>query len=324
MQWHPDRLQPLRSGQIPTYQTAAGGIPISKAANPAYADVLAYSESFFNSNAPAFSDVSKRLARESQIAHALGFVDGFTYSNSREAFERAYKLGIRAFEVDLLITKDKHILCAHDQMEPHFGLDKLFLETTWQDIVEKDAKPFKRFSRLDAKDLLLLLDSHPDAMIITDVKVDQEYVLSELVAIAKAHKLEHTLERIIPQIYYGHEFDTFSNSLPYKRYIFTLYKTDETNEQVIDFAKKNHARLAGITIPPHRFTENLANAMYALRLPALRPYDKRVQTTTRLDELRSQWSLHRCHLHRCTHPPGRSVNRGQEALHLDHRLLLDA
>ena len=40
------------------------------------------------------------------VAHALGGVDGQTYTNSVEAFEKSYRDGLRWFEVDLQRTAD--------------------------------------------------------------------------------------------------------------------------------------------------------------------------------------------------------------------------
>lgn len=48
------------------------------------------------------------------IAHGAGQIDGKKYTNSLEALELAVKNGYKFIELDLLITKDKRIIAAHD------------------------------------------------------------------------------------------------------------------------------------------------------------------------------------------------------------------
>lgn len=47
------------------------------------------------------------------IAHAGGAIDGFLYTNSREALENAAGLGYRYIEVDLQMTSDSVLVAAH-------------------------------------------------------------------------------------------------------------------------------------------------------------------------------------------------------------------
>lgn len=48
------------------------------------------------------------------IAHAGGAIDGFTYTNSREAMERAAAVGYRFIELDFAITADSVLVAAYD------------------------------------------------------------------------------------------------------------------------------------------------------------------------------------------------------------------
>jgi len=47
-------------------------------------------------------------------AHALGRIDGYDYTNSKEAFEQSYAAGYRVFEVDVELTTDGVPVCMHD------------------------------------------------------------------------------------------------------------------------------------------------------------------------------------------------------------------
>lgn len=47
------------------------------------------------------------------LAHALGGIDGQTYTNSKEAIENSYNKGVRLFEVDVKLTSDNKLVCVH-------------------------------------------------------------------------------------------------------------------------------------------------------------------------------------------------------------------
>ena len=46
-------------------------------------------------------------------------------------------------------------------------------------------------------------------------------------------------DRIIPQVYSQDEY-AYAKSLGYKNIIYTLYLTEDTKEQIIEFCKKEH------------------------------------------------------------------------------------
>ena len=48
------------------------------------------------------------------IVHALGEIDGVTYSNSKEAMENSYYNGKKLLECDLLMTSDNQVVACHD------------------------------------------------------------------------------------------------------------------------------------------------------------------------------------------------------------------
>lgn len=48
------------------------------------------------------------------IAHACGLINSTKYTNSIEAFYNSYRKGYRKIEIDMLVTKDNHIVGAHD------------------------------------------------------------------------------------------------------------------------------------------------------------------------------------------------------------------
>lgn len=61
------------------------------------------------------------------MAHALGGIDGNTYTNSKEAIENTYNKGVRLFEVDVELTSDDKLVCVHgwnkEDYENKLGLE---------------------------------------------------------------------------------------------------------------------------------------------------------------------------------------------------------
>lgn len=55
----------------------------------------------------------KIINSNNYIAHALGGIDGQTYTNSKEAIENSYNKGVRLFEVDVKLTSDNKLVCVH-------------------------------------------------------------------------------------------------------------------------------------------------------------------------------------------------------------------
>ena len=109
------------------------------------------------------------------IAHAGGIIDGFTYTNSLEALNKNYNLGINHFELDLNLTSDNKIVAVHDwqswtKRTKYSGSIpptlKVFLEN----------KIDKKFSPLGEKEILNWFMEHPDSTLVTD-KLDDPLII---------------------------------------------------------------------------------------------------------------------------------------------------
>ena len=60
------------------------------------------------------SCVTQRIVTDAElIAHAGGVLDGYVYTNSREALERAAAVGYKFIELDLIMTSDSVLIAAH-------------------------------------------------------------------------------------------------------------------------------------------------------------------------------------------------------------------
>src|SRR5690349_2251214 len=73
-------------------------------------------------------------ARSAYIAHELGSIDGYAYTNTVEAFQASYRKGFRLFECDLVRLRDGTVLVAHDHLEALYGLKKSFRHATARDV----------------------------------------------------------------------------------------------------------------------------------------------------------------------------------------------
>ena len=103
------------------------------------------------------------------VAHALGWIDGLTYTNSKEAFLFNYENGRRWFEVDLSLTKDMDLVCHHDRT---IGMKKEKINhiSTKRFLSYKIISKDRMLNLLTFEDLLMLIRGKKDVFLITDTK----------------------------------------------------------------------------------------------------------------------------------------------------------
>lgn len=203
------------------------------------------------------------------ISHAMGAVDGLAYTNAREAFVNNYKKGSRVFEVDLMFTSDGHLVARHEWMES-------FTEQMQQKQVvstEQGGKPwsyeqFKNtlihgsYTPVDWKDVLDLLEKYPDAYVVTDTKEQDPAQIKQLFAQLTRQaqgKNPDILSRIVPQIYDEEMLRTLRSIYPYTSIIYTLYTTEDTDDQIIRFVQQND--ITAVTFPEKRVSGALVESL---------------------------------------------------------------
>lgn len=109
------------------------------------------------------------------IAHALGGVDGHTYTNSLEAFTRSYALGIRRFEADVSLTRDGVPVLVHGWAK------KTYERLGWEHRYNKQrqvmtldefvAEPILgQYTALTFADLVDLMQQYPDIVVMLDAR----------------------------------------------------------------------------------------------------------------------------------------------------------
>ena len=231
------------------------------------------------------------FAAHKVVAHAMGGINGYTYTNAWEAFVANYERGTRVFEVDLLLTTDDQLVARHEwtgNMSKLLGqLD--VLPANKQGVV-LDYKEFMDspilniYSPIDVEKMLDLMQHYPDAYIVTDTKemksdlVEKQFTLLTEAAQRRDPAL---LDRIVPQIYSQTMLEEINKVYSFSEVLYTLYQSKDNDEQVIDFVQRTGV---DITMPVSRATKSFVKK---LKKAGARVY---VHTVNEEDEIRE---LHR-------------------------------
>ncbi len=199
------------------------------------------------------------------IAHAMGGIDGFVYTNSIEAFKANYDKGYRLFEVDLLFTSDDVLVARHEWTETDYErFEQLdFIDLTEIEMNEREEyvptleqflsmKINGQYTPMTFDDLLQLMQEYPDTIFITDTKwSDDESVEKAFTAIVEQTKKvdESLLSRIIPQLYTIEMFDIIEDINEFEQYVYTMYQeVQRSNYDVIEFINE-HDKIVFVTMP---------------------------------------------------------------------------
>ena len=188
------------------------------------------------------------------IAHAGGIGNHRTYTNSLEALDNSVARGHTAIEIDLSWTSDHHLVLLHD-WDREF--ERLFNRSPGPlTLVEFRSTPSAHgLSHLSLEDLESWLLDNRDVLVITDIK---ERNIDGLRLIAEEFpKHRH---RIVPQIYRPQSYLEV-RELGYHKVVFSLYRSDLPDHQVVDFAIGNP--LFGVTMPLRRAMEGTLPAELA-------------------------------------------------------------
>lgn len=179
-----------------------------------------------------------------RIAHGGGSYNGHNVSNSIDALN-ANKHKYELFELDLIFTSDKKLVCAHDwewypQKVFNKKLDGVPTYTEFMKLVAENNK----FKNCTLASLIEWLDETPHARIVTDTKKDSTSAIAFI-----ASQYPNHINRFIPQIYKTSEYDEVSK-MGFKDIILTVYSWYEKDNQLVDstYGKK----LFAVTVPSQR------------------------------------------------------------------------
>lgn len=215
------------------------------------------------------------------IAHAFGGIERYNYTNSFEAFIENYNKGYRVFEVDLIMTKDNHLVARHDwqymwfkefeQDIPYRIINDKVVDLTSLKLYNEipltrnefnQLLIHKKYRPLDFTEIAKLMKQYEDIYIITDSKLKTskevkrtfKYIVEECKNVDSA-----ILNRIIPQIYNEDMLDIIKDIYNFNCYIYTLYQTNSREEDIIEFAKTNGIK--AVTMAEGRFNKNFQKSL---------------------------------------------------------------
>ncbi len=186
--------------------------------------------------------VARQYEPYGYVAHALGSVDGKAYTNSIEAFDISYEKGFRLFEVDLVLLGDGSVLAAHDKVEERYGVSKHFSET----LPEEVGKLWGKYTPLSGRELLALVEDHPDIYMILDTKgagrEPHVQIAKRLVEVG-LREYPLALERLIPHLIDQEHLDTLRALYPFNDYMLALYRAKRLgDDEVPEFLRRNGIR----------------------------------------------------------------------------------
>ncbi|QJD85494.1 interleukin-like EMT inducer domain-containing protein [Cohnella herbarum] len=230
--------------------------------------VTLYAEgSLFRANPP-----KSRTSLGKTISHSGGRIDGVDYTNCKEALEHSYAhRGHRVFEVDMEITSDAELVLRHDwesylyhhlqQQQPEGIQDgqPLTLEQF------SNLKIMKQYTPMTIVDLFRFLASYPDAQVVTDtIYIDPRRIEHQFRRIVEAAAPfgYNVLLRIIPQLYTEDMYSVIEKIFPFTRYIYTLYQTKATDDEVVKFVRDKKVKF--VACLPERYSRELGKQLKSL------------------------------------------------------------
>ena len=157
------------------------------------------------------------------IAHACGGIDDTKYTNSLNAFENSYEMGIRTIEVDFAITEDDKLVCYHMRAsaDPEKGIP--YTEAGFL-----DSDLFPGLTLMSLETLLEQMREKEDLWIVTDTKnVLREGVQREMrILLETAREMDcmDVLDRFVVQLYNFEMYDAVEEIYSFNTYILTLYQ----------------------------------------------------------------------------------------------------
>lgn len=160
------------------------------------------------------------------ISHAMGGIDGYSYSNCLEGFLENYEEGHRIFEVDMQLTADDKIVLWHDWNRQFCSKYRKGMVPTYAQFM--NSRIYDKYTPLDLDALLKLMAQYPDIHIITDSKHTSSTIVKKqfkaIVSTARELGIPEVLDRFIVELYTKDMYNVVDGIYHFREYILTLYK----------------------------------------------------------------------------------------------------
>lgn len=184
------------------------------------------------------------------MAHAMGGIDGFDYTNSLEAFEFNYDQGTRLFEIDLDTTVEGDICLTHTWEDFRTKLTDIGgdIQKPLTTKEFKEAKIHGKYTPLLFTDVLKIMEEKKDFFLIIDSKMFNAEGTREIYSkmIEEINQVNPELiNRIIPQAYNPEIIDVLQNEYPFEEIIYTLYSIYDKSDgqQIYQTVKDKNIRV---------------------------------------------------------------------------------
>ncbi len=182
---------------------------------------------------------------ENIIMHALGEINGFDYTNSKEAFEKNLEKKRKQFEVDISLSSDEKIIVSHE------GKSNKTEEEFLKDKIEGI------FTPLSLTELMQKMEENPDIILVTDIKSDDYQKTARILFGQIKAGWPDLLKRVIPQVYDKKSFEMTKNELGFEKMAYTLYKETASADQIFEFVQKNEKNIPMVVMSKSGFNEKL-------------------------------------------------------------------
>lgn len=148
------------------------------------------------------------------IAHGGGMINGYTYTNSKEAVEHSIQCGIKYIELDLVLTADSVLVATHSWKDYNkmVGNDDVATVPTLEQF--KTSKLHGYLTPMTFSDIDSIMCAHPDIYLVTD-KMSDPTVLEPYIAKYKDRTIVECLS--LDDYYYymdhGYKMSMYRNGL---------------------------------------------------------------------------------------------------------------
>ncbi|XME01064.1 phosphatidylinositol-specific phospholipase C/glycerophosphodiester phosphodiesterase family protein [Lachnospiraceae bacterium C1.1] len=208
------------------------------------------------------------LEKNRYICHALGSIDEYSYTNSKEAFLQNYEKGYRVFEIDIKITSDDELVLFHSwrnkDIKKILGIERDSDENKEPLSSEEflGAKIYGKYTPLSFEDFTKIIKDYPDCYIV----IDGKYGAEESEEISREYEKIYStimqyapemIDHFIPQIYFEDMLDMIMDVYSWNSIIYTWYGFDNDPEfeaaHEAEFAREKGIRV--ITLNEEREKE---------------------------------------------------------------------
>ena len=194
-----------------------------------------------------FNTYNYDWTKNKYIAHALGGIDGKTYTNSSQALEQNRKKGFKVFEVDLDFSSDDELIAWHSfdkSVLKEMGVSEKYAskKPTLEEF--KKIKSYGKYNTMSFKDIVSYMEEHKDIYIIIDLKQATDKKVKKLYEKVVEDASPEVLNRIIPQVYRESTYNEIMDTHNFKSLIYTCYAMDKMDENAVT----NFCAMKGIKV----------------------------------------------------------------------------